>query len=171
MGDIYISGNGKRPQDTQDIPITPQQSRYKRPRCAEQKTQQRHSVGDSSPTRAANSADLIRNSSLSAQARRSPGEEPARKKPKKKSRAARALFIVLLVLVLIASSIFGVVYATASKIDYKPETLKENVYVDSSTLMHDSKVTNILLIGVDGSSSDTSLRSDTMLMMSIRPQQ
>lgn len=33
--------------------------------------------------------------------------------------------------------------------------------------MHDSKVTNILLIGVDGSSSDTSLRSDTMLMVSI----
>ena len=44
---------------------------------------------------------------------------------------------------------------------------QDNVYVDSSTLMHDSKVTNILLIGVDGSSSDTSLRSDTMLMVSI----
>lgn len=68
---------------------------------------------------------------------------------------------------LIGSCVFGVVYSTASKIDYKPETHQDNVYVDSSTLMHDSKVTNILLIGVDGSSSDTSLRSDTMLMVSI----
>lgn len=167
MGDIYISGNGKRPQDTQDIPITPRrvdindlgaqnrnaQQPQRRGQQPDPRREQRRSNPDKQPQRSSNGGRQ--------------GEEPARKKPKKKSRAARALFIVLLVLVLIASSIFGVVYATASKIDYKPETHKENVYVDSSTLMHDSKVTNILLIGVDGSSSDTSLRSDTMLMMSI----
>ena len=150
MGDIYISGNGKRPQDTQDIPITPRRvdindlGAQNRNAQQPQRREQRRPNPDKQPQRSSNGGQQ--------------GEEPARKKPKKKSRAARALFIVLLVLVLIASSIFGVVYATASKIDYKPETHKENVYVDSSTLMHDSKVTNILLIGVDGSSSDTSLR-------------
>lgn len=167
MGDIYISGNGKRPQDTQDIPITPRrvdindlgaqnrnaQQPQRRGQQPDPRREQRRPNPDKQPQRSSNGGQH--------------GEEPARKKPKKKSRAARALFIVLLVLVLIASSIFGVVYVTASKIDYKPETHKENVYVDSSTLMRDSKVTNILLIGVDGSSSDTSLRSDTMLMMSI----
>ena len=175
MGDIYISGNGRRNQDTQDIPITPRRVNVNDLGAQNRNAQQVPPQGQRRQPQQGQQYDPRRE-----QRRPNPNNQPGQnpnggqqnsapspKKPKKKSRAARNIFIVLLVLVLIGSCVFGVVYSTASKIDYKPETHQDNVYVDSSTLMHDSKVTNILLIGVDGSSSDTSLRSDTMLMVSI----
>lgn len=175
MGDIYISGNGRRNQDTQDIPITPRRVNVNDLGAQNRNAQQVPPQGQRRQPQQGQQYDPRRE-----QRRPNPNNQPGQnpnggqqnsapspKKPKKKSRAARNIFIVLLVLVLIGSCMFGVVYSTASKIDYKPETHQDNVYVDSSTLMHDSKVTNILLIGVDGSSSDTSLRSDTMLMVSI----
>lgn len=157
MGDIYISGNGRRNQDTQDIPITPRRV---------------NNVNDLGAQNRSNTPNPYQ-----PQRQQTPQQRPAQpsgqnsaeppKKKKKKSRAGKTVFILVLVLLIAASAVFGVIYNTASKIDYKPETHEDNVYVDSSSLMHDSNVTNILLIGVDGSSSDTSLRSDTMLLVSI----
>lgn len=157
MGDIYISGNGRRNQDTQDIPITPRRV---------------NNVNDLGAQNRSNTPNPYQ-----PQRQQTPQQRPAQpsgqnsaeppKKKKKKSRAGKTVFILVLVLLIAVSAVFGVIYNTASKIDYKPETHEDNVYVDSSSLMHDSNVTNILLIGVDGSSSDTSLRSDTMLLVSI----
>ena len=85
MGDIYISGNGKRPQDTQDIPITPRrvdindlgaqnrnaQQPQRRGQQPDPRREQRRPNPDKQPQRSSNGGRQ--------------GEEPARKKPKKKS--------------------------------------------------------------------------------------
>lgn len=88
-------------------------------------------------------------------------------KPKKKSKALKIILSIMLVLVIIFSSVFAGAYNMAGKINYSADSHKENIYVDEKSLAHDKKVTNILLIGVDGKSNDSSLRSDTMLMVSI----
>jgi hypothetical protein len=54
-----------------------------------------------------------------------------------------------------------------SKINYNKNSHKDNVYVEESELSFNSRVQNILLIGVDRRVSDESSRSDTMLMLSI----
>lgn len=161
MGDIYISGNGRRSQDTQDIPITPRRVNnvndlgVQNRNTAQNPYQPQRQQRPQQPQRP-----------VQSNGQGTPQQQPKKKK-KKKSRVGKTVFILLLVLLIAATSVFGIIYNTASKIDYKPETHEDNVYVDSSSLMHDSNVTNILLIGVDGSSSDTSLRSDTMLLVSI----
>lgn len=161
MGDIYISGNGRRSQDTQDIPITPRRVNnvndlgVQNKNTAQNPYQPQRQQRPQQPQRP-----------VQSNGQGTPQQQPKKKK-KKKSRVGKTVFILLLVLLIAATSVFGIIYNTASKIDYKPETHEDNVYVDSSSLMHDSNVTNILLIGVDGSSSDTSLRSDTMLLVSI----
>ena len=86
---------------------------------------------------------------------------------KKKSKAAKIILSILLVIAIIFSSMFAVVYNMAGKINYAEDSHRENIYVDEDSLAHDKKVTNILLIGVDGKSNESSLRSDTMLMVSI----
>ncbi len=86
---------------------------------------------------------------------------------KKKGKVAKILISLLLGIVIIFSSAFALVYNMAKKIDYNKNGHADNIYVNSSDLVSDKRVTNILLIGVDGKSSDKSLRSDTMLMVSI----
>ncbi|MBQ7046228.1 MAG: LCP family protein [Oscillospiraceae bacterium] len=144
MGDIYISGNGRRNQETQDIPIQPQripaQNVYRQQQPAQQQPPQ-------SPQQ--------------------PNQQKPTKKRKKKHSFGKLIFTLIMIAVIVGASAFGIIYSTASKIDYNSEGNKNNVYVDSASLMQDANVTNILLIGVDGSSSDTTLRSDTMLMVSI----
>ena len=66
MGDIYISGNGRRNQDTQDIPITPRRVNVNDLGAQNRNAQQVPPQGrdaslsrDSNMIRAANSADQI----------------------------------------------------------------------------------------------------------------
>lgn len=161
MGDIYISGNGRRNQDTQDIPITPRRVNNVNDLGVQNRNTAQNPYQPQRQQRPQQPQRPVQSNGQDA-----PQQQPKKKK-KKKSRVGKTVFVLLLVLLIVATSVFGIVYNTASKIDYKPETHEDNVYVDSSSLMHDSNVTNILLIGVDGSSSDTSLRSDTMLLVSI----
>ncbi len=165
MGDIYISGNGRRNQETQDIPITPRRvndlgAQNRNVQSPGRQGQAQYGDQDQSYRRV--------QKEYSPRPQQDNGSAPPEKKaPKKKRRVGKPLFIIFLVLVIIFAGVFGVIYSTACKIDYKPESHAENIYVDSSELMQDRKVVNILLIGVDGSSSDESLRSDTMLLVSI----
>lgn len=161
MGDIYISGNGRRSQDTQDIPITPRRVNNVNDLGVQNRNTAQNPYQPQRQQRPQQPQRPVQSNGQGA-----PQQQPKKKK-KKKSRVGKTVFVLILVLLIAATSVFGIVYNTASKIDYKPETHEDNVYVDSSSLMHDSNVTNILLIGVDGSSSDTSLRSDTMLLVSI----
>ena len=165
MGDIYISGNGRRNQETQDIPITPRRvndlgAQNRKVQSPGRQGQAQYGDQDQSYRRV--------QKEYSPRPQQDNGSAPPEKKaPKKKRRVGKPLFIIFLVLVIIFAGVFGVIYSTACKIDYEPESHVENIYVDSSELMQDRKVVNILLIGVDGSSSDESLRSDTMLLVSI----
>ncbi len=165
MGDIYISGNGRRNQETQDIPITPRRvndlgAQNRKVQSPGRQGQAQYGDQDQSYRRV--------QKEYSPRPQQDNGSAPPEKKaPKKKRRVGKPLFIIFLVLVIIFAGVFGVIYSTACKIDYEPESHVENIYVDSSELMQDRKVINILLIGVDGSSSDESLRSDTMLLVSI----
>ena len=165
MGDIYISGNGRRNQETQDIPITPRRvndlgAQNRNVQSPGRQGQAQYGDQDQSYRRV--------QKEYSPRPQQDNGSaHPEKKAPKKKRRVGKPLFIIFLVLVIIFAGVFGVIYSTACKIDYKPESHVENIYVDSSELMQDRKVVNILLIGVDGSSSDESLRSDTMLLVSI----
>ncbi len=156
MGDIYISGNGRNNREPQDIPITPRRVNNVNDLGAQNRNVTQNSYRQQRPQ-----------SQMPEHHPQQNEPQSGGKKRKKKSKAAKTFFIIALVCIIAASAVFGVVYNTAGKIDYKPETHEDNVYVDSSSLMQDSNVTNILLLGVDGSSSDTSLRSDTMLLVSI----
>lgn len=156
MGDIYISGNGRNNREPQDIPITPRRVNNVNDLGAQNRNVTQNSYRQQRPQ-----------SQMPEHQPQQNEPQSGGKKRKKKSKAAKTFFIIALVCIIAASAVFGVVYNTAGKIDYKPETHEDNVYVDSSSLMQDSNVTNILLLGVDGSSSDTSLRSDTMLLVSI----
>lgn len=156
MGDIYISGNGRNNREPQDIPITPRRVNNVNDLGAQNRNVTQNSYRQQRPQ-----------SQMPEHQPQQNEPQSGGKKRKKKSKVAKTFFIIALVCIIAASAVFGVVYNTAGKIDYKPETHEDNVYVDSSSLMQDSNVTNILLLGVDGSSSDTSLRSDTMLLVSI----
>lgn len=92
-------------------------------------------------------------------------QEPEHREPKrkKKRKPIRRLFKTLIVILLII--IIGVsVIAGAS--GYKHENLKSNKYVSGFTLKRNPLVTNILLMGVDGSAEGT-VRSDSMILMSL----
>lgn len=98
-----------------------------------------------------------------------PSSNNGNQKPprKKKSKITKTIISIFLVIAILFSGIFAVIYNIASKVDYNADSHTENIYIDDQSLVYDKKVTNILLIGVDGKSSDSSLRSDTMLLVSI----
>lgn len=97
--------------------------------------------------------------------------KPPRRKAKKKKRGCGclmsivAVFLVLLVVAGVAGA--GFVYNMMGKVDYDG-TITVNKHVTTSELKSDSKITNILLMGVDRrSKEETASRSDTMILFSI----
>jgi LCP family protein required for cell wall assembly len=90
-------------------------------------------------------------------------EEPPKKKKRKKHGFLRLIAVVLVVSLLLSSA-FIFLFASAS--GYTRNDIEENTYVKSSSLKSNPLVTNILLLGVDGS-ADSASRSDTMILVSI----
>jgi len=86
---------------------------------------------------------------------------------KKTHKALKSAIAIVLIIVLIFCGGYGYIYNMMSKINYNKTGHKDNVYVEESELSFNSRVQNILLIGVDRRVSDESSRSDTMLMLSI----
>lgn len=91
-------------------------------------------------------------------------------KPKRKSAVSTKNKIklivaaVILVPILIVTGVFG---ASFNRINYNDK--KANQYVDSSALVSDSSVKNILLLGVDARAGENAdeTRSDTMMLVSV----
>lgn len=93
-------------------------------------------------------------------------EQPQKPKKAKKCRKHRFLrFAAALVAVIIVLT-SSFIYLLAAASGYTKEDLEENKYISSSQLSSSPAVTNILLMGVDGSSGG-SQRSDSMILVSI----
>lgn len=90
-------------------------------------------------------------------------EEPPKKEKKKKHKLLKTI-VFAIAAVFILSSVFIFLFASAS--GYTRNDLEENSYVSSSSLKSSPFVSNILLLGVDGS-ADSSSRSDSMILVSV----
>jgi polyisoprenyl-teichoic acid--peptidoglycan teichoic acid transferase len=93
--------------------------------------------------------------------------QPAKAKRKKRFLPFKILFALLLAAAIVFTAGFGYIYNLMSKTDFNEQGNKENVYVDSSDLMQDVNVVNILFIGVDARVPNVNSRSDSMLLFSI----
>jgi len=96
-------------------------------------------------------------------------EVPAKtgKKSKKRFVLLKTVFALLLAAVLVFSASFGYIYNLMRTTNYNEAGHKANVYVNSSDLMQDKNVVNILFIGVDRRAQDIASRSDSMILFSI----
>ncbi len=92
-----------------------------------------------------------------------PENEPPKRKKKKKHRFLRLIATVLIIAFLFASA-FIFVFAAAS--GYTRNDLESNEYISSLQLKSSPFVSNILLLGVDGSAESAS-RSDSMILVSV----
>lgn len=90
-------------------------------------------------------------------------EEPPKKKKRKKHRLIKLIAFILVAAVLLSSAF---IYLFASASGYTRNDLESNEYVSSLSLKSSPLVSNILLLGVDGS-SDSASRSDTMILVSV----
>lgn len=99
-------------------------------------------------------------------AQKSAGAKQGKKKKKKKARAPKILTAVLAVVLVIAIACTATVESILAKINYDDK--EDNAYVSASELYASSKVTNILLLGVDARSEDQdeTSRADTMMLIS-----
>ena len=94
----------------------------------------------------------------------SPAPAPTRGKKKKKKKH-RFLKLVCFLLILTVGLGGGALYGYVLR-DYRAAPLEENAYVNGG-LMHDKRVYNILLMGVDTMSTSESTRSDAMILLSL----
>lgn len=90
------------------------------------------------------------------------GKKRKEKKARKKHRILKAIISLALIAFILSSALITTL-ALAS--GYSRGTLESNSYVSSSSLASSPLVTNILLIGVDGSVGSS--RSDSMILVSI----
>jgi len=89
------------------------------------------------------------------------------KNTKKKFVLLKTVLILLLAAVIVFSASFGYIYNLMSTTNYNEAGHQENVYVNSSDLMQDKNVVNILFIGVDRRAENIASRSDSMILFSI----
>ena len=91
-----------------------------------------------------------------------------KKKPQKKKRspAVKTMMTTCITVLILLTAILlsGVAYVLS---DYEVSEFTENVHVDESTLTSSPGVYNVLLMGIDTVKTETSSRSDAMILMSI----
>lgn len=90
--------------------------------------------------------------------------QPPQKKNKKKKHGFIKTVAVILLAVFLFSSVFIFVFAAAS--GYTRNDLESNEYVSAFELKNSPLISNILLMGVDGS-ADSASRSDSMILVSV----
>lgn len=93
-----------------------------------------------------------------------PQIQPPKKKKRKKKRGLIKTIAVMLIAVFLFASVFIFVFAAAS--GYTRNDLESNEYVSAFDLKSSPLVSNILLMGVDGS-AESSSRSDSMILVSV----
>ena len=93
-------------------------------------------------------------------------EPPQNNKPPKKKKKRRffRFIVTVIAVILFLSSSFIFLFSAAS--GYTRNDLEQNKYISSLQLKRSPFVTNILLLGVDGS-AESSSRSDSMILVSV----
>lgn len=91
----------------------------------------------------------------------------AKKSPttKKRNKGAVVLSVILAVIILLGGCGAGALGFVLK--DYKNTELADNAYIAEDKLKSSSKVTNILLMGIDTEDTEAATRSDAMILMSI----
>ncbi|MBQ6119514.1 MAG: LCP family protein [Clostridia bacterium] len=103
----------------------------------------------------------IKNKKIRA-AQKSAKKAAKRKKKSGFRRFVKALVCVLLVLALLAGG--GTAYVVTG---YRPQKLASNAYVDSSALLSNPAVYNLLVMGIDMQDTGATSRSDSMILLSV----
>jgi LCP family protein required for cell wall assembly len=92
------------------------------------------------------------------------GQEKPKKKKKRGCGCGTMIICFILIVALLGAGSIGYLYSLCGKTNYVKS--KDNAYISSSQLKSSNDVKNILLLGTDQDSEDTS-RSDTMMLVSI----
>lgn len=96
-----------------------------------------------------------------------PESEPPKKKKRKKIGILRFIVTMISIVAIIVGGTAGAVFFIASTADYNKVDLERNPYIAASDLNSSKRVYNILFLGVDGTEDSNSLRSDSMMLVSI----
>lgn len=94
-----------------------------------------------------------------------PPQKPA--KAKKKKGCFRPIKLAAWAVIICLAASFVFIFGAAAFSGYKKTDLDPNQYISSASLASNPLVRNILLIGVDGKSDNGSLRSDSMILVSV----
>ncbi len=106
------------------------------------------------------------NASDGAGTEKTAGGDGKKTSPKKKHSKGKTILTAVLAIIIL---LFGCGAGTVGFIlkDYKSAEFSDNIYISEDKLKSSSKVTNILLMGIDTESTEASTRSDAMILMSI----
>ncbi len=97
------------------------------------------------------------------------GNNQSKKKKKKKNaglKVAIGIICGFIALGLVIGAGASAVILTVLK-DYNANQMSENSYIDESTLLSSDSVYNVLLMGIDTLNTDSSSRSDAMILLSV----
>lgn len=112
-------------------------------------------------------SDIHSNRTISSNPNSTRPTAKQKKKKKKKDVGKKIAITVISILLVVVLALFGYGYSILGKINYVGTEREPNKYINSSELVSDSKVKNILFIGSDARSEIAGMRSDTMMLCSI----
>ena len=90
------------------------------------------------------------------------------KKQRKKGKGIKRFFVALIcILLAFVIAVFGYAYVLCGKIDYQPDSHQKNEFISENMLYSDKNVYNILVIGTDKRETQSTYRSDSMILVSL----
>lgn len=95
-----------------------------------------------------------------------PAPKPKRKKKKRHILLKLTAALLALILIVGAAGLYSI-KTLLSNIEYETDEKHVNKYIESSKLLSDKDIKNILLMGVDSRNERTDSRSDTMMIVSV----
>lgn len=100
---------------------------------------------------------------------KAPVESDKKKKKKKKKTGLKAAVGIICGFIILGLVVGAGASAVILKVleDYNADPMNENVYVDESTLLSSDSVYNVLLMGIDTLDTESSSRSDAMILLSV----
>lgn len=96
-------------------------------------------------------------------------KKPVKAKKQQKKGKGIKKFLTALICILLAFviTVLGYAYVICGKIDYQPDSHQKNEYISENMLYSDKNVYNVLVIGTDKRASQSTYRSDSMILVSL----